>query len=262
MLLRWRFRRDKALAGGSNVALKEKMMSKRRALITGASKGIGREVANRLASSDFEVIGVARTAPSEFPGQFYAVDLSDRGATTDMLVEIVADGPVDAVVNNVSLQRFGFIGSIDLDDLFVTYDMNVRVAVQVVQAVLPGMIEGGWGRIVNVSSLVTLGVAERTPYAAAKAALETCTRIWARELASHGITVNAVAPGPIETEAYRALSPAGSDREARALSAIPLQRVGTPAEVAHLIATLLDDDAGYMTGQIVRVDGGGSISAP
>jgi 3-oxoacyl-[acyl-carrier protein] reductase len=171
-------------------------MSKRRALITGASKGIGREVADRLVAGDFEVIGVARTAPSDFPGQFYAVDLSDRGATTDMLIEIVAGGPVDAVVNNVSLQRFGYIGSIDLDDLFVTYDMNVRVAVQVVQAVLPGMIEGGWGRIVNVSSLVTLGVAERTPYAAAKAALETCTRIWARELASHGITVNAVAPGP------------------------------------------------------------------
>jgi 3-oxoacyl-[acyl-carrier protein] reductase len=104
-----------------------------------------------------------------------------------------------------------------------TYDMNVRVAVQVVQPVLPGMIEGGWGRIVSVTSLVTLGVAERTPYAAAKAALETCTRVWARELASHGITVNAVAPGPIETEAYRALSPAGSDREARALRAIPLQ---------------------------------------
>ena len=178
-----------------------------------------------------------------------------------MLGEIVADGGVDAVVNNVSFQRFSYIGSIELDDLFATYDMNVRVAVQVVQALLPGMIDAGWGRVVNLSSLVTLGVAERTPYAAAKAALETCTRIWARELAPHGITVNAVAPGPIETEAYRALSPAGSDREARALSSIPLRRVGTPTEVAHLIATLLHEDAGYITGQIVRVDGGGSINA-
>ena len=96
------------------------------------------------------------------------------------------------MVNNVGFARFGHIGSIDLDDLFTTYDMNVRTAVQMVQAVLPGMIDAGWGRIVNVTSLTTLGVAERTPYAASKAALETCTRIWAGELAPTGITVNAV----------------------------------------------------------------------
>lgn len=236
-------------------------MSKRRVLITGASKGIGRAVAERLAASEFEVIGVARTEPADFPGQFYEVDLGDREATAAMLEKIVADGRVDAVVNNVSLQRFSYIGSVDLDELFEAYDMNVRVAVQVVQAVLPGMIDAGWGRIVNLSSLVTLGIAERTPYAAAKAALETCTRIWAREPASHGITVNAVAPGPIETDAYRRLSPTGSDREARALNSIPLGRVGTPAEVAHVICTLLHQDAGCITGQIVRVDGGGSIGA-
>jgi NAD(P)-dependent dehydrogenase (short-subunit alcohol dehydrogenase family) len=236
-------------------------MTKRRVLITGASKGIGHAVAARLADKDFDVIGVARTAPVDFPGEFYEVDLGDRGATAELLDGIVADGGVHAVVNNVSLQRFSHIGSVDLDELFETYDLNVRVAVQVVQAALPAMIDAGWGRIVNLSSIVTLGVAERTPYAAAKAALDACTRVWANELASHGITVNAVAPGPIETEAYRALSPTGSEREARALAMIPLRRVGTPTEVAHLIASLLDDDAGYITGQIIRVDGGGSIGA-
>jgi 3-oxoacyl-[acyl-carrier protein] reductase len=142
-----------------------------------------------------------------------------------------------------------------------TYDMNVRTAVQVVQAVLPGMMDARWSRIVNVTSLTTLGTPERTPYAAAKAALETCTRIWAGELASTGITVNAVAPGPVETELYRERSPAGSEREARFLNTIPLHRVGTPVEIAHVICMLLHDDAGYITGQIVRVDGGGSISA-
>ncbi len=171
------------------------------------------------------------------------------------------DGRVDAVVNNVGLARFGRIGSIDLDDLFVTYDMNVRTAVQVVQAVLPGMLEAGWGRIVNVSSLTTLGVEERTPYAASKAALETSTRIWARELAQTGITVNAVAPGPVETEMYRERSPIGSERERRLLEAIPLHRLGTPREIAHAICGLLDEDAGYITGQIIRADGGGSIAA-
>jgi NAD(P)-dependent dehydrogenase (short-subunit alcohol dehydrogenase family) len=236
-------------------------MSKRRVLITGASKGIGRAVADRLAAEGHEPIGLARTAPTDFPGQFHEVDLSDRAATAATLDKIVAEGRVDAVVNNVGLARFGRIGSIDLDELAITYDMNVRTAVQVVQAVLPGMVEAGWGRIVNVTSLTTLGVAERTPYAGSKAALETDTRIWAGELASSGITVNAVAPGPIETEMFRERSPAGSEREARLLDVIPLHRLGTPAEIAHVICMLLHEDAGYMTGQIVRVDGGGSIPA-
>ena len=231
-------------------------MSKRRVLVSGASKGI-----DRLAGNGYDVIGLARTAPSDFPGGFHEVDLADRAATAETLEEIVGEGRVDAVVNNVGFARFGHIGSIDLDDLFTTYDMNVRTAVQVVQAVLPGMIDAGWGRIVNVTSLTTLGVAERTPYAASKAALETCTRIWAGELAPTGITVNAVSPGPVETEMFRQRSPAGSEREGRLLASIPMQRVGTPAEIAHVIAMLLHEDAGYMTGQIVRVDGGGSIGA-
>jgi 3-oxoacyl-[acyl-carrier protein] reductase len=240
---------------------KGKVMSRRRVLVTGASKGIGRAVADRLAADGHTVIGLARTAPADFPGQFLEVDLADRSATAEALDTIVGDGTVDAVINNVGIARFGRIGSIDLDDLSATYDMNVRTAVQVVQAVLPGMTQAGWGRIVNVTSLTTLGVAERTPYAASKAALETCTRIWAGELASTGITVNAVSPGPIETELFRERSPAGSEREARLLASIPLQRVGTPTEIAHVITMLLHEDASYITGQIVRVDGGGSIGA-
>ena len=236
-------------------------MRERRVLVTGASKGIGRAVVDRVAASGHEVIGLARTAPPDFPGQFREVDLADRAATAETLERIVGEGTVDAVVNNVGVARFGRIGSIDLDDLFATYDMNVRTAVQVVQAVLPGMIDGRWGRIVNVTSLTTLGTPERTPYAAAKAALETCTRIWAGELASTGITVNAVAPGPVETELYRERSPAGSEREARFLNTIPLHRVGTPVEIAHVICMLLHEDASYITGQVVRVDGGGSVGA-
>lgn len=177
-----------------------------------------------------------------------------------VLDQILAEGHVDAVVNNVGYARFGVVGSIGLDDLFDTYDLNVRTAVQVVQAVLPGMRTAGWGRIVNITSLTTLGTPERTPYAAAKAALETCTRIWAKELASTGITVNAVAPGPTETEMYRQRSPVGSEREARFLRGIPLGRVGTPKEIAHAVCFLLDDDAAYITGQIVRADGGGSVA--
>lgn len=236
-------------------------MPSRRILITGASKGIGRAVADRLAANGHQPIGLARTTPTDFPGKFHQVDLADRAATQETLTAVIGDGPVDAVVNNVGFVRFGRIGSVDLDDLFDTYDMNVRTAVQVVQAVLPGMMRAGWGRIVNVTSLTTLGTPERTPYAAAKAALETCTRIWAVELAQTGITVNAVAPGPTETEMYRERSPVGSERESRFLATIPQRRVGKPREIAHAICALLEEDAGYITGQIIRVDGGGSISA-
>jgi 3-oxoacyl-[acyl-carrier protein] reductase len=236
-------------------------MSSRRILITGASKGIGRAVADRLADGGHCPIGLARTAPEDFPGEFHEVDLADRTATAATLDKITSDAAVEAVVNNVGFVQFGRIGSIDLDDLFDTYDLNVRTAVQVVQAALPGMLAAGWGRIVNVTSLTTLGTPERTPYAAAKAALETCTRIWAGELASTGVTVNAVAPGPTETEMYRQRSPVGSEREVRFLQSIPLHRLGTPREIAHAVCFLLDDDAGYITGQILRVDGGGSIPA-
>jgi NAD(P)-dependent dehydrogenase (short-subunit alcohol dehydrogenase family) len=230
-------------------------------LITGASKGIGRAVADRVAQAGNIPVGLARTRPDTFPGQFYEVDLADRAATAKALDAVLAVGPIDAVVNNVGFVRLGRIGSIDLDHLFDTYDLNVRVAIQVTQAALPGMLATGWGRIVNVTSLTTLGTPERTPYAAAKAALEACTRIWANEVAATGITVNAVAPGPTETELYRERSPIGSEREARLLESIPLRRVGSPREIAHAIHALLDEDAGYITGQIIRVDGGGSIAA-
>jgi NAD(P)-dependent dehydrogenase (short-subunit alcohol dehydrogenase family) len=239
----------------------EDTMSPRRVLITGASKGIGRAVADRVAHAGNIPVGLARTRPAIFPGEFHEVDLADRAATAKALDAVLWDGPIDAVVNNVGFVRMGRIGSIDLDHLFDTYDLNVRVAIQVTQAALPEMLAGGWGRIVNVTSLTTLGTPERTPYAAAKAALEACTRIWANELAATGITVNAVAPGPTETELYRERSPIGSEREALLLESIPLHRVGSPREIAHAIQALLDEDAGYITGQIIRVDGGGSIAA-
>ena len=202
-------------------------MASRRVLITGASKGIGRDVAERLAAAGHQPIGLARTAPPDFPGAFHAVDLADRAATAATLADVVRDGAVDAVVNNVGFARFARIGAIDLDDVAEAYDMNMRIAVQVVQAALPGMLAAGWGRIVNVSSLTTLGTPERTTYAASKAALEAATRIWAGELAPSGITVNAVAPGPIETEMYRraarGISPRGpSSRASRSNgSALP-----------------------------------------
>lgn len=230
-------------------------------LVTGATKGIGWAVSQRLADLGAHVVGLARhTQELDFPGYLYSCDLSNAGETEDILRVIREKYPVDAVVNNVGLVLPEPLGEIDLASLYQVLDLNVRVAVQVTQTFIPSMKARKEGRIVNVVSRAAQGAYSRTSYAAAKSALIGCTKTWALELAAYGITVNAVAPGPIETELFRANHPAGSDAEKKALATIPLGRLGQPVEVAAAITFLLGDEAGFITGQVLGVDGGGSLT--
>lgn len=233
-------------------------MTARRVLITGGSRGIGLAVARRLARQGHQPVGLARTAAEGFPGEFHEVDLGDRASTQEALRAVLADGHLDAVVNNVGLVRPAAVAEVDIDDLHTVYDLTVRVAVQTVQAALPSMTARQWGRVVNITSLVTLGKPERTAYGAAKAALDFCTRAWAGELAASGVTVNSVAPGPTETELFRANNPVGSVSERRYLDSIPSGRMGRPDDIAAATCFLLSEDAAHITGQILRVDGGAS----
>ena len=139
--------------------------------------------------------------------------------------------------------------------------INLRPALQLTQAILPDMQQPRLGRIINVTSLVTRGLPFRTSYAASKAALESLTRTIAIEQAAFGITANAVAPGPTETELFRSNNPAGGEGEARYLSLVPLGRLGSPAEIGATISFLASDGAGFMTGQTLYVDGGASLGA-
>ncbi len=236
------------------------MKQKQVSVITGASQGIGRATAQRLHDAGHHVIGLARQAPSQpFGGEFIAVDLASREATAKVAENIASRYAVTHLVNNVGLVHPEKIGEVDIDKLTQVLDLNLRPAVQLAQAFLPSMRENTYGRIINVSSLTILGMPFRTSYAAAKAGLISFTRTWATELAVTGITVNAVAPGPTETELFRANNPRGSEGESRYLNAIPMKRFGKPEEIAAAICFFASDDAAFITGQTLFVDGGSSI---
>ncbi|WP_030672050.1 SDR family oxidoreductase [Streptomyces rimosus] len=231
-----------------------------RVLVTGAGKGIGLAISRRLAEAGYEVIGVARNEPAEeFPGTFLRCDLSDAGATAQLLEEATRGRAICHVVNNAGIAQPQPLQDLDLATLQQVVDLNLRASVQIVQALLPGMREQRFGRIVNITSRATYGARDRTSYAAAKSALVGCTRAWALELAPHGITSNAVSPGPTATELFRRARPAGSEAERRAIASIPLGRLGTPDDVAAAVAFLLSDDAGFITGHVLDVDGGSSL---
>ena len=228
-------------------------------VITGASKGIGRAAAEGLVATGWEVIGVARHAPANFPGQFVTADLSDPEGTAELASILAGRGNILGIVNNVGIAKHELFEDVKFVDFSNIMDLNVRPALQLSQALLPGMRSARFGRIVNVTSLVTRGLPFRSSYAAAKSTLESLTRTMAVELAPDGITANAVAPGPTETEMFRENNPKGGEGEKRYLAKVPMGRFASPEEIAAAIVFLAGDNAGFITGQTLFVDGGSSL---
>lgn len=229
-------------------------------LVTGATKGIGWAISRRLSDAGAHVIGLARHVDEiDFPGFLYQCDLSDAGQTEDVLRMIREKYPVDAIVNNVGVVRPEAMGEISLASFYQVYDLNVRSAVQVVQAFSDVMKQRQEGRIINIASIASQGSAGKTSYSAAKSALVGCTKTWALELADYGITVNAISPGPVETQLLRESYPVGSEKEKQLLADIPLKRLARPEEIAAAVQFLLSPDAAFITGQVLQIDGGKSL---
>ncbi len=236
---------------------------KRITVITGASKGIGYATARRLFQNGHTVIGLARTEPSGgFPGEFHAVDLSDRVAIDEIMRQVVAKHQVNGVVNNVGRSHPQAIEDVTLDEYDLVMQLNLTSALQVTQACIPEMKYQKFGRIVNISSEHALGmVPKRTTYGATKAGLINFAREWTLDLASFGITANVVAPGPIETEMLLRNNPPNSPQRRALLQRVPMGRIGQPDDVAHAVAFFMSKQASYISGQTVYVCGGSSLGS-
>ena len=235
----------------------------RTALVTGASRGIGKSIAERLADDGFFVVGTSTTDSGVENIEGW---LGDRGiglmmrvedrALVEASVQRISErcGDVSVLINNAGITHDSLLVRMKDDEWSDVIETNLAGTFRLCKSVLRSMIKARWGRIVNVSSVVArMGNPGQTNYAASKAGIEGFTRALAQEVGSRGITVNCVAPGFIDTDMTAALGDAQVDNLA---ATIPLGRIGSPRDVASAVSFLVSEDAGYVTGETLHVNGG------
>jgi NAD(P)-dependent dehydrogenase (short-subunit alcohol dehydrogenase family) len=233
------------------------------AAVTGGSAGIGKAIVESLLAQDYEVVSLARRSSDIAHPRLHniEVDLSDRAATAQAAGEMVRRFEVTTLVHNAGVIRPALLPDVKLEDLDALVNLHVGAAVQLVQAALPAMRAQRFGRILLMSSRAALGALTRTSYSATKAGMLGMARTWALELAPDGITVNVVAPGPVHSEMFYDVIPAGSERERKLAASIPVGRVGEPGDVARAVSFFVHPDSGFITGQVLYVCGGASLGS-
>jgi NAD(P)-dependent dehydrogenase (short-subunit alcohol dehydrogenase family) len=233
------------------------------AAVTGGSAGIGRAICEDLLARGYEVVSLARRPTDIDHPKLHSieVDLADRAATAEATRELVRRFEVTTIVHNAGVIRPALLPEVKLDDLDALVELHLGCAIQLVQAALPAMREARFGRVILLSSRAALGAQTRTAYSATKAGMLGMARTWALELAADGITVNVVAPGPIHTDMFYDVIPAGSERERQLAASIPVRRVGEPGDVARAVAFFADPENSFVTGQVLYVCGGASLGS-
>jgi len=241
-------------------------MTDRVALVTGASRGIGRSIAEALGRQGLTVIGTATTeggaasisaffAEAGIKGTGMALNVTDSAAVEAVIGAINEQfGAPTILVNNAGITRDNILMRMKDDEWTDVVDTNLNAIYRVTKACLRGMTKARWGRIVNISSVVgSMGNAGQSNYAATKAGMEGFTRALAREVGSRAITVNSVAPGFIDTDMTKELP---EEHRTKLVTQIPLARLGQPEEIAAAVAFLVGESAGYITGSTLHVNGG------
>ncbi|MBS0597840.1 MAG: SDR family oxidoreductase [Proteobacteria bacterium] len=231
------------------------------ALVTGGSAGIGADICQRMLAEGWHVVSLARRAPEWQHPNLTAinVDLLDAAATAQAARDVAARFAISHFIHNAGVIWPHLLQDATVDELQGLTQIHLGSALTLMQAVLPGMEQTGFGRVVLMSSRGALGLATRTNYSATKAGMIGMARTWALELAPKGITVNVVAPGPIQTPMFYDVVPAGSEREQKLAANIPVGRIGRPDDVTRAVMFFSDPANSFVTGQTLYVCGGASV---
>ena len=233
------------------------------ALITGGSKGIGADLGQRLVKRGYTVISLSRGAPewSDKNLVHVEVDLLDTAATEQAAAEIASAHAVSHLIHNAGMIWPNLVEDAKAADLAGLTQLHLGSALTLLQACLPSMKEKHFGRVLFNGSRAALGVPTRTAYSATKAGILGMARTWALELAPHGITVNVVSPGPVQTDNFWGIVPKGSEREAELAQRLPVGRLGTVRDVSNAFLFFCNPENGFVTGQNLFVCGGASVGA-
>ena len=243
--------------------MSEPVLTGRIALVTGASRGIGRAIALELAAAGATVVGTATSAAgadaitevlAPVGGRGAVLNVDDAATCDALLAELAAQGGPHILVNNAGITRDGLILRMKDEDWAAVLGTNLSAVFRLSRGVAKIMMKARWGRIINITSVVGYsGNPGQANYAAAKAGVAGMSRALAQELGSRGITVNCVAPGFVDTDMTRALN---ETQTAAILERIPRGRLGSAAEIAHAVSYLASPQAGYVTGTTLHVNGG------
>lgn len=233
------------------------------ALVTGGSTGIGADVCTHLLDTGYEVLNLARRGSPVTHERLHdvTVDLADVEASRAAAGDVAAEFQVTTLIHNAGVIRPDLVADVKQEDLEYLVHLHLSSVVALTQAFLPAMRARKFGRIVIVSSRAIVGLETRTSYSATKAAQIGMMRTWAMELARDGITVNAVAPGPIVTDMFHELVPADSPKKEQLAKSIPVGRLGMPDDVSRAVMFLVAPENGFVTGQTLFVCGGTSLGS-